>query len=351
MNAPDPGDVAGAISAETRVARLGAQRLESGARLAAVEIAYRTWGRLDAEGSNAVVVCHALTGSADADDWWREMFGTGRALDPARDYVVCSNVLGGCSGSSGPFSRHAEGGRWGSRFPRVTIRDMVAAQRRLLALLGVRRVRCVLGGSMGGMQALEWLLPPDGEGLVAESAAVVAASALHSPWCIGWSEAQRQAIRADPAWRDGLYASEDPAAQGPRGGLGAARAIAMCSYRSFANFETRFARRRRPSDASAEHAGAERLEDPFEIESYLRYQGAKLVDRFDAATYVRLTQAMDSHDVGRDRGGTEAALRGVAQPVMVASVTSDVLYPPIEQQRLVDLLPRGALFSIDSPDG
>ena len=218
------------VAPETRFLELpGAFRLERGGELA-VRLAYREWGALDPRAENAVVVCHALTGSADADRWWQGMFGPGRALDPERDYVLCCNILGSCYGSTGPTSAEpARGEPWLGDFPDITVRDIVRAQVALARALGVRRVRLVLGGSLGGMQALEWgLLAPD----LVEAIAPIACSARHSAWAIGLSEAQRQAIFADPRWRGGRYDQADP----PAAGLAAARMMAMCTYRSMPSF-------------------------------------------------------------------------------------------------------------------
>jgi homoserine O-acetyltransferase/O-succinyltransferase len=321
------------MSPETRHLDLpGALALELGGTLPGVRVGYRTWGNLDPEGSNAVVVCHALTGSADADLWWTRMFGPGRALDPEKDFIVCSNILGSCYGTTGPTALDpARGEPWLGAFPQITVRDMVRVQHALGAALGVRRVRMVIGGSLGGMQALEWaLLYPS----VVESVVFIASTGRHSAWCIGLSEAQRQAIYADPRWKGGRY---DPAAP-PSAGLAAARMMAMISYRSQPSFELRFARR-------------VQTEDLFAIESYLRYQGKQLVDRFDAATYVTLTRAMDTHDVARGRGDYEQVLRSVKQPVLVVSIDSDVLYWPWEQREVASLAPNARLAVMDSPHG
>jgi homoserine O-acetyltransferase len=305
--------------------------LESGVRLPSLTVAYRTWGRLDADADNAVLVCHALTGSADVDRWWGALLGPGRALDPDRDFVVCSNVLGSCYGTTGPTSLHRAASRWGADFPVVTVRDIVRVQAALLDALGVRRLRLVLGGSLGGMQALEWaLLFPDR----LEAIAPIAASARHSAWCIALSEAQRQAIYADPRWRGGRY----PEGDGPEAGLAVARQIAMCTYRSRASFEGRFSR------SEAESGG-------FAVESWLRHHGRALVDRFDANTYVTLTKAMDTHDVGRGRGGWREALATVRAPALVVSIDTDVLYPPVEQEELAAALPGGRLATLVSPHG
>jgi homoserine O-acetyltransferase len=321
------------VSPDTRTWRHpGPFALERGGALAELDVAYRTWGRLDRDGGNAIVICHALTGSADADRWWTGMFGAGRAFDPDRDFVVCSNLLGSCYGTTGPTAVDPSSGHpYLGQFPPITIRDMVRAQHALVRSLGVRRVRMVIGGSLGGMQALEWaLLYPE----LCESLVFIASTARHSAWTIGLSEAQRQTIYADPRWRDGRYDPADP----PDGGLAAARMAAMLSYRSFPSFEERFGRRRQ-------------AEDLFAVESYLRYQGQQLVSRFDAATYVTLTLAMDTHDVARGRGDLDEVLRSVRLPTLVVSIDSDVLYWPSEQREVARLVPGARLAVLDSPHG
>jgi homoserine O-acetyltransferase/O-succinyltransferase len=321
------------VSPETRTFEIpGPFQLELGGVLPSVRVAYRSWGRLDRDGANAVVICHALTGSADADLWWTRMFGPGRAFDPEKDFVLCSNILGSCYGTTGPTSAApGDGGPWLGTFPAVTIRDMVRVQQALAAGLGVRRVRMVIGGSLGGMQVLEWaLLAPD----LVDSLVFVASTARHSAWCIGLSEAQRQAIWADPRWKDGRYDPADP----PDAGLSVARMMAMLTYRSQPSFEERFGRR-------------PQAEDLFAVESYLRYQGRQLVDRFDPATYVTLTRAMDTHDVSRGRGDFDDVLRGVRQPTLVVSIDSDVLYWPWEQREVASLVPNARLALLDSPHG
>jgi len=316
-----------------RVLRLpGPFPLESGAVLPGVAVAYRTWGRLDRRRSNAVLVCHALTGSADLEAWWPALLGPGRSLDPRRDFVICSNVLGSCYGTTGPASPHPDGRRaWGADFPGVTIRDLVRLQAALLHALGVGRLRLVIGGSLGGMQALEWAVTYADR---VEAAVLVATAGRHSAWCIAWSEAQRQAIFADPRWRGGRYPPSSP----PEAGLAAARMMAMVSYRSRASFEARHGRTRRSPGV-------------FAIESYLRHQGRKLVDRFDARSYVLLTRAMDGHDVSRGRGDYGDVLRRVRPPALVVGIESDVLYPLVEQEELAAQLPNGRLARLASPDG
>ncbi|HET6412238.1 MAG TPA: homoserine O-acetyltransferase [Anaeromyxobacter sp.] len=334
-----PGDLpagssrAAFVSPETRTYLYpGPFALERGGVLPELRVAYRTWGTLDPTAGNAVVICHALTGSADADRWWTRMFGPGRAFDPDRDYLICANILGSCYGTTGPASIDPGTGKpYLGRFPPITIRDMVEVQHALVVSLGIRRIRLVIGGSLGGMQVLEWgLLHPD----MVDALAVIASTARHSAWAIGLSEAQRQAILADPRWRDGQYSPDDP----PSAGLAAARMQAMLSYRSAPSFEDRFGRR-------------PQAEDLFAVESYLRYQGQQLVDRFDAATYVALTRAMDTHDVTRGRGDLDAILRGIRQPTLVVSIDSDVLYWPSEQRELARLIPAARFSILDSPHG
>lgn len=292
--------------------------LEGGGVLEEVTVAFRTWGTLDATGANAVLICHALTGNADADEWWEPLIGPGHALDPSRDFILCSNILGSCYGTTGPTSIDpATSQPYGAAFPHISVRDIVAVQRALVRHLGIRKLQLVIGGSFGGMQALEWpLASPE----LVESIAVIAASGRHSPWTIAWSEAQRQAIALDPIR-----------------GLAVARMIAMSTYRSHSSYQSRFARNRE--------------DNTFAVESWLRNHGDRLVQRFDAATYVRLTEAMDSHDVARDRGAYESVLASTQQPTLIISIDSDVLYPPHEQEELAMLIPHATLHTIASPHG
>lgn len=314
--------------------------LDNGAVLPGITLAWKSWGRLNAAADNAVIVCHALTGDADAARWWAPLFGPGKALDPTRDFIVCSNVLGGCAGSSGPTSMHPDGEAWGGRFPAISVRDQVRAQIRLADALGIRRIRLVLGGSMGGLQALEWaLLDPARVGAVAS----VAASASHSAWCLALNEAQRMALRADPDFLGGFY----PAEAGPIRGLAAARAVAMVSYRSAGSLQERFGRQR-----AGERFG-HRANDPdvLAAASWVRHHGETFVDRFDANSYLRLLDAMDGHDIGRGRGGIAAALASIDIPVLVVTIPSDVLYPSTEQFALFEGLPRARLARLDSIHG
>lgn len=321
------------ISPETQYFRVpGSFRLESGKVLDEVTVAYRTWGDPANAARNAILICHALTGSADVDAWWPGIIAEGGAFDPRRDYIVCSNILGGCYGTTGPASLRPGGReRYRASFPRVTVRDMVNLQRLLLDHLGVDSLALVTGPSLGGMQALEWaLMYPER----VRSIVPIGVGGRHSAWCIAMSEAQRTAIYADPNWHGGNYSDDRP----PLQGLAAARMMAILSYRSWHSFDDRFGRRKRD-------------DGDFEVQSYLRYQGEKINRRFDANSYVRLTQAMNDHDVARGRGSYREVIRGIAQRALVVSVSSDLLYPPHEQQTLVQHLPHVTYEILNSGDG
>lgn len=305
---------------------------ELGGVLTELRIAYRTWGKLSADKDNVILICHALTGNADADVWWDGMFAVGGAFDESRDFIICSNVLGSCYGTTGPMSQNPLTGRhFGPDFPPITIRDMVHAQKLLLDDLGIGQLKLVVGASLGGMQVLEWgfLYPA-----MVKAMMPMGVSGRHSSWCIGQSEAQRQAIYADRDWNNGWYDPGRP----PAAGLAAARMMAMCSYRSFENFQSRFGRRMQDDGL-------------FSVESYMRYQGRKLVDRFDANTYVTLTKAMDMHDLARGRGIYEQVLGSLQIPVEILSIKSDVLYPKEEQEELGRLIPKSRVIYLDEPYG
>jgi len=306
---------------------------ESGRLLPSIRVSYRTWGKLNAQKDNVILICHALTGSADADAWWDGMFSRGGAFDETTDFIICSNVLGSCYGTTGPTSINPlTGSHYGPDFPLITIRDMVHVQRRLLSSLGIDRVKLAVGASLGGMQVLEWgFLYPD----VVQALMPMGASGRHSAWCIAQSEAQRQAIYADKDWNDGWYDNNRP----PARGLAAARMMAMCTYRCFENFQSRFGR-------EVQHGTT-----TFKAESYLHHQGRKLVERFDTNTYITLTKAMDMHDLGRGRGIYEEVLRSMQIPVDILSINSDVLYPKEEQEELARLMPKSRILYLDEPYG
>ncbi|TYP88015.1 homoserine O-acetyltransferase MetX [Blastococcus xanthinilyticus] len=302
--------------------------LERGGSLPGVRIAYETWGELAPDGGNAVLVEHALTGDSHVvgaagpghptAGWWAGLVGPGAALDTDRFFVVCANVLGGCQGTTGPSSAAPDGGRWGSRFPEVTVGDQVRAEAALADALGVERWAAVVGGSMGGMRALEWAVaaPDRVDGLF-----FLASAAVASADQIGTQTTQQAAIRADPRWAGGDYPLDDP----PADGLGVARRIAHLTYRSGLELEARF-------------GSLVQDDGRYAVASYLDHHAGKLARRFDAGSYVLLTEAMNSWDVGRDRGGVEAALARVTARAVVAGVDSDRLYPPAQQQRVADAL-------------
>ncbi|MFJ9554615.1 homoserine O-acetyltransferase [Nocardiopsis sp. NPDC101807] len=325
--------------------------LESGQTLPGVRIAYETWGRPDAHGANGILVLHALTGDSHVagpagpghpgPGWWEGLVGPGLALDTDRYFVVAPNVLGGCQGSTGPSSPREDGGTgaWGSGFPRITLRDTVRAEEALADALGIDTWAAVVGGSMGGMRALEWAATfPER----VRRALVLSCPAATSAWQIAWAAPQLHAVRSDPDWRGGDYHGTGRA---PAAGLGVARRIAHVTYRGPGELESRFGRR--PQDGE-DPAGGGR----FAVESYLDHQAWKLARRFDPASYVLLTEAMNGHDVGRGRGGAAQALRRLPARTLVAGVSSDRLYPLEQQEFIARRLPvPGTARVIDSPYG
>ncbi|MGC0208584.1 homoserine O-acetyltransferase MetX [Streptomyces levis] len=323
--------------------------LEAGGELPGVRLAFETWGRLAPDRSNAVLVLHALTGDSHVagpaepghptPGWWDGLVGPGRALDTDRWFIVAPNVLGGCQGSTGPSSPDPSGRRWGGGFPFLTQRDQVAAEAGLADALGIDRWALVAGGSMGGMRALEWAVShPERTGALLVLATAAAAGAEQ----IAWANVQVHAIRSDPDWRGGHY---HDSGRGPHEGLGLARRIAHVTYRSEPELQLRFGR------------SPQGTEDPwrggrYQVESYLDHHAAKLVHRFDAASYVVLSEAMNSHDVGRGRGGVRAALSRVTARTLVAGVDSDRLYPPSQQAELAaGISTADRLRLIESPHG
>jgi len=293
-----------------------------------VTLAYETWGELNAAKDNAVYIAHALTGDMHVfgpaepghrtGGWWTAMVGPGKPIDPARHFIVCANVVGGCQGSTGPASPHPEDGKpWGSRFPYVTMRDLVAAEVRLADYLGIDRWRLITGPSMGGMRAIEWAVThPERVGAIAPVGSTAAVTADQ----IAWSTSQIAAIKADPKFRGGDYYDAAPG-DGPHVGMGIARMIAHTTYRSEGELAERFGRSYQ-GDSDPLGKGGE-----FAVQSYLYHHARKLAMRFDANTYIRLAQAIQSHDVGRGRGGVETALARYTGPALVVAVDSDRLYP------------------------
>ncbi|HJQ31925.1 MAG TPA: homoserine O-acetyltransferase [Pyrinomonadaceae bacterium] len=295
----------------------------SGGELRPLTLRYATYGTLNERRDNAVLVCHALSGSARVADWWPELFGEGKPFDTERHCVIGVNVVGSCYGSTGPRSIDARTGRpYGVDFPLVTIADMVRAQSLLLERLGVRRLRAVVGGSIGGMQALQWAVdfPERVERCVAIGAAPLPALGL------ALNHLQRQAIMNDPLWRGGRYSEDEP----PEAGLALARGIAMCSYKSAGLFDSRFARR--PDRAGEDPARS--LCERFDVAGYLDHQGRSFTRRFDANSYLILSKAMDTFDLARGYGSEESALRRVRARVLLVGITSDWLFPPDEVRAL-----------------
>ena len=315
--------------------------LEGGGLLRGLTLAYETWGQLDAAASNAVLVCHALTGDSHASGpagpghvtsgWWDGFVGPGRPIDTERWFVVCVNVLGGCQGTTGPSSPHPDDGRpWGSRFPVVSVRDMVRTEAAVADALGISRWHAVVGGSMGGMQALEWgVMYPERVRAIVPVATTIAASAQQ----IGWWSTGRRVIRMDPRWRGGDY-YDAPPGDGPHESLAIARMISQITFRSDDVFTDRFGRE------VVEPIEGFQMWQRFEVERYLEYHGDKLVRRFDANSYLVLTKAMDLHDLGRGRGGAETALARVQAPILAVGISSDVLYPAYQSREIVDVARR-----------
>jgi len=311
--------------------------LDSGETLNSVDIAYETWGTLNTNRTNAVLVCHALTGDQFAAGqnpvtgrpaWWPRLVGPGLAIDTDRYFVIASNVLGGCMGSTGPASMAPDGAPWGVRFPVITIGDMVRAQRALVEALGIDSLFAVIGGSMGGMQVLEWAAQaPD----KVFAAVPIAVAARHSAQNIAFYEVGRQAIMADPNWREGGYLA---AGVRPSRGLAVARMAAHITYVSEAGLKRKFDRTLQDRDEQSFSFDAD-----FQVESYLRYQGASFVDRFDANSYLYVTRAMDYFDLASAHGGRLAdAFVGAGTRFCLFSFSSDWHYPPEETREITRAL-------------
>jgi homoserine O-acetyltransferase/O-succinyltransferase len=337
---------------EIGIVGVGALTLESGAVIDDVSIAVQRWGELSPTRDNVVVVLHALTGDSHitgpagpghpTPGWWNGIAGPGGPIDTNRWCAVATNVLGGCRGSTGPSSIASNGKHWGSRFPLISIRDQVKADVAALAALGITKVAAVLGGSMGGARALEWMIShPDRVG----SGLLLAVGARATADQIGTQTSQIAAITADPDWQGGDY---HDTGRSPGAGLEIARRFAHLTYRGEVELDTRFANRAQDGGDPADPVAGGR----YAVQSYLEHQGGKLVSRFDAGSYVVLTDSLSSHDVGRGRGGVVAALRGCPVPAVVGGINSDRLYPLRLQEELAELLPgcRG-LRVVDSEYG
>ncbi len=333
--------------------------LQRGGQFGPVTVAYETWGTLNAEGTNAILITHALTGSAHAHDaehpddtkiaWWNPLIGPGRPIDTTRYFVICSNVLGSCYGSTGPSSPDPRTERpYGMRFPVITIRDMVHAQHALLDYLGVQELALVVGGSIGGQQALEWAVTyPD----MVRKVAVIAATAALTAQAVAFSEVERQAIMADPSWQDGDYAAE----QGPTTGLAIARMLAMITYQSEEAMELRFSRKLARNTAVTSPSGANDLGERFDVEGYLYYQGEQLAHRFDANSYLYLSRAMDLYDVSEGYASLDEALRRLRGKALFVGIRSDFLFPAAHVRwlanRVRSLGGDATYIELDSPHG
>lgn len=325
---------------------------EHGGVLPRVEMAYESWGRLSAARDNAVLVIHALTGDSHAaahsqDDlpgWWEPLIGPGRAIDTDDFFVICPNNLGSCYGSTGPRSADPiTGQRYNLRFPLLTVRDLVQAQADLLRRLGIERLHAVIGGSLGGMQVLEWgaMFPEQVRRLVP-----IAASGRFAAQGIAFNEIQRRVIMLDPAWQGGNYAE----GQGPSTGLALARMVGVITYQSDELMTMRFGR-----NPQARYAAWPEFLTRYDVEGYLHYQGDKLVRRFDANSYLYLTRAMDSQDLGRGRGGYEQGVAQIVAPTLAVGIRSDILFPVYQVREVPEILRRhgrdGRYLELDSPNG
>lgn len=321
---------------QTAVVNIGALQLENGAVLDDVSIAVQRWGELSPARDNVVMVLHALTGDAHitgpagpghpTPGWWDGIAGPGAPIDTDRWCAIATNVLGGCRGSTGPSSLARDGKPYGSRFPLISVRDQVNADIAALAALGITEVAAVVGGSMGGARALEWLVGrPD----TVRCGLVLAVGARATADQIGTQTTQIEAIKADPNWQGGDYYDTG---RSPDAGLQIARRFAHLTYRGELELDTRFGND--SQDGEDPSTGGR-----YAVQSYLQHQGSKLLARFDAGSYVALTESLSSHDVGRGRGGVTAALRSCPRPVVVGGITSDRLYPLRLQEELAEHLP------------
>lgn len=334
---------------DRRQIRIGELTTESGVLLPDVTLALETWGTLNARRDNAILVLHALTGDAHVvgpagpdqptPGWWDGLIGDGAPLDPARHFVVAANVLGGCRGSTGPSSIAPDGRPYGSRFPRITPRDQVAAEAALAEKLGIASFAAVIGGSMGGMRALEWgvMYPERVEQVVA-----IATCAAYSGDQIAWSAPQLTAIRSDPQFRGGDY--YDNGGKPPLAGMAIARQIAHATYRSALELNTRFGRQQQDGENVLG-------EGRFAVQSYLDHHGDKLASRFDPNSYLVLTESMNLHDIGRDRGGVQAALARISAEITVAVVDSDRLFPPAQGAEIATAPTARPLITLHSDYG
>ena len=314
LEGDDPGD--------RKFIKIGDLLLENGETLPDITIAYQSWGTLNAQKSNAILVNHAMTGWSDVPGWWPQMVGPGLPFDTDKYFVLCPNVIGGCQGSTGPSSIAPDGKRYGSRFPIVTIRDMVSAEIAFSDALGIDKYLLAVGPSLGGMRSLEWAVQlPERVSAIC----TIGSSAVATGDQIGTFSVQIQAIKSDPYFNGGDYYEQE---RGPVAGMGIARRIAHLTYRTESEMDVRFGRQLQ-GDETGRYA----------VQSYLDHQANKLAKRFDANTYIALTDAMNSHDIGRERGGVVKALASVKVPVVVVSIDTDRLFVPRLQVEISELVP------------
>ncbi|MDE5689398.1 MAG: homoserine O-acetyltransferase [Duncaniella sp.] len=303
--------------------------LELGGRLDALRIAYHTYGTLNADKSNVVWVCHALTGNSDVQDRWPHTVEEGKFLDPADNFIICANILGSPYGTTAPLHTNpATGAPYYKDFPPYTIRDIVNAHRVLAEALGIGRIKALVGCSVGGFQAIEWaVMEPDRF----ERLVLMATDAIATPWTIAIDETMRMSIEADPTFGD-------PDPQAGRKGLAAARAIGLLSYRGYYGY-------------NLTQKDVEELPEVHRASSYQQYQGEKLCRRFDAYSYYAILKAFDTHDVGRGRGGLDAALKRIKARTLVVGLETDIVFPPREMQELCSKIPGAVYGEIHSPFG
>ncbi len=327
LEGDDPG--------ERKFIKIGYLLLENGEVLPDITIAYQSWGVLNEARDNAILINHAMTGWSDVPGWWPQMVGPGLPFDTDKYFIVCPNVIGGCQGSTGPSSIAPDGKRYGSRFPIISIRDMVNAEVAFTDALGIDKYLISVGPSLGGMRALEWAIQlPHRVGAIC----TIGSSAVATGDQIGTASIQIRAIKSDPYFNRGDYYEQE---RGPIEGMGIARRIAHLTYRTESEMDVRFGRQLQ-GDETGRYA----------VESYLDHQATKLAKRFDANTYIALTDAMNSHDVGRDRGGVVEALQSISVPVVVVSIDTDRLFPPRLQVEISELVPTAEpLISINSDFG
>lgn len=302
-------------------------KLESGKFLDELTIAYHTYGEYDAQRNNVIWVCHALTANSDVFDWWAGLFGENDLFNPKDYFIVCANFLGSCYGTTGPLSKNPNNGKaYYHDFPQLTVRDLVAAHEILRKHLKIDRIHMIIGSSLGGMQALEWAYLLNGK---LDNLVVLASNAKHSPWGIAFNESQRMAIEVDTTWKE----SNDNAGLN---GMRVARSIALLSYRTYATY-----------DHSQQEYEPNKVDD-YRASSYQRYQGEKLVKRFNAYSYWHLSKIMDSHDLGRGRNGLISALNQISTRTLVIGVDSDQIFPIEEQRFLAENIPNASYLEIHS---